>query len=76
MKNMKQMVKLTNRLVQNELYKILNNENVFVEINTDKPKLVIVEDETTTTTYPYVDKDCLVADFKQIMEIKKLLNNN
>jgi hypothetical protein len=64
--------KITNRLVQNDFYVILNTEGVFAEINTDKPKLVIKQDDGTTS-YPYDDKDNLVSDFTEIMRIKKLL---
>ena len=71
------MIKLTNRAVQDNLYEILTLTcDPCIWTHGDyagNHKLVIRNNETTTTSYPYKTKEALQADYKEIMRIKEAL---
>ena len=71
------MITLTNRAVQESLYEILSTEgdpHIWVHGNyKGEHKLVIKNNETTTTYYPYKTKEALEADYKELMKLKNLL---
>lgn len=70
------MIKLTNRLVQENLYRILNlvGENeTNIWIDNEECKLVVRANNTTTNSYPYNTVDKLKEDYNQIIKIKNKL---
>lgn len=68
------MIKLTNRAVQEDLFKILNVKNdPIVWHGYGVHKLIIKNNETTTTSYPYHNHETIIADCDEIIRIKKLL---
>ena len=75
---MSKAITLTNRLVQEDLYKLLNLENdpyIWTFGNyKGEHKLVIRSNETTTTYYPYNTKKALEADYNEIIRLKNLLS--
>jgi len=72
------MINLTNRLVQDNLYLILNlttNPSMWTCGNyKGEHQLAVKGDDNSTTYYPYETKEALDADYKEILRIKKLLN--
>jgi hypothetical protein len=65
------MIKLKNRIVQKNLYVILNNK---VHIDSFELKLVIEFSEINILSYQYGNYNDLLMDFREINNIKKLLN--
>jgi len=71
--NMSKLIRLTNRLVQEDLYKILNlkvsKEHLYTYGNVEH-RLVVKTSETSTSYYPYDTREALLADYREIIEIK------
>lgn len=71
------MITLKNRAVQDNLYEILNldgNPHMWTHGNyKGENYLVVKNNETTTTSYPYNSKEDAEADYKEIIRIKEIL---
>ncbi len=70
------MITLTNRKVQEDLYEIINLgiEKFYMIGHGDELNLVVENNETTTTSYPYESKEALENDFSQLRTITRRLN--
>jgi len=70
------MIALTNRAVQEDLYKILNLKKdpyVLTGDNVGEYKLVTKTSDTSTMSYPYKTKEACYSDYNEIIRIKNLL---
>jgi hypothetical protein len=67
------MIKLNNRIVQKNLYVILNNK-VYMGASANGYKLIIEFSEINILSYQYGNYNDLLMDFREINNIKKLLN--
>lgn len=65
-------VNLSNKSIQNDLFKILNTNisNISISEYDNKTCISIIHDENTKNFYPYIDSKLALAD---LIELKRLI---